>query len=798
MTRLKSLKWLALSTSALALSHVPAAAQNTEGQEPSEQDTIIVTANKREQPLNAVAGSVAAVSKEQIQLYGAQDATALLGRVAGLSIETSQPGFNRFVIRGVNAGGQFGWRQGSATAVYFDETPLTTRANFFFASPDINLFDLERVEVLRGPQGTLFGSSAIGGAIRAVPGRPDYESVFGKVEAEVSQTQDAGDANYAMRGSINLPLIEDKLALRLVGEHTQDDGFIDAILINDQNYTEAAATAPRIRDYNDQERTTIRAALGWQPNDTVEVTPTILYQKNEAGGAGDFALNAFGTSDRATIFAFNPAFEADGRPYEFVDDELFIGSLKVEADLDALGGLSLVSITSYQDRSASARDDAVAANGGFVSAYGLDANYQGGVDPFISEFGTDVEQFTQELRLVTNGNQRVQFVGGLYFNQLDQADTLVYTFEGSPQSVFDTYGIVAPEGYDGQDLFLEEEYAVFANAEYAVTEKLKVTAGARLTYYDQRLSRGAAFPAFDDPGDLEDPTILRAEETNLAPRAIISYEPRDGLLFYTSAAEGFRTGGGNPPENLRGTCPNRADLPAQPDQFDADSAWSYEIGGKFRSPGGAFTLNAAAFRVDWSDIQTSVVFTCSDDSVVSFVDNAGDAVIEGVEVEASLVVSPQLSFFTAIGYTDDRFTENAPQAGVMDGDPLGYVPLWTANVGAYYEASAPLFGAWRPYATADYRFVGSRDDPNFGRRANPQFGADLPEQNIVDARLGLRSEKLDVSLFAQNLTDEDVALQQLGLFQPSAFQPTGFDTRSQREQIVLRPRTIGIVARMQF
>ncbi|MEM6415646.1 MAG: TonB-dependent receptor [Pseudomonadota bacterium] len=789
------LKTLIVSSTALTSFNVKAVAQDADST--LRRDEIVVTANKREQPLSTVAGSVAAITRDQIELIGAQDATAFLGRVAGLSIETSQPGFNRFVIRGVNAGGQFGFRQGSGTALYFDDTPLTTRANFFFASPDINLFDLERVEVLRGPQGTLFGSSAIGGAVRAVPRRPDYTTFSGSLEGEGSYTRDAGDPNYAVRASLNMPIIDDKLALRIVGEQMRNDGFIDAVLITGRDFIKEAETAPRIRDYNDQERTTIRAALGWQANNWLEVTPSVLFQNNRAGGAGDFALNAFGNSDRATIFEFNPAFEADGRDYEFVDDELFIGTIKAEAALDMLGGLSLVSVTSYQDRTASARDDAIAANGGFVAAYGLGSGFDG-VDPFFSEFGTEVQQITQELRVVTTGAQRLQFVGGLYFNQLDQTDTIVYSFEGASQATFDNFGIVTAEAFDGRDEFREDEHAIFANAEYAITDKLKVTAGARLTYYEQVLSRGAAFPAFDDPGDLNNPSILRAEETKLTPRAIISYEPRDGLLLYTSAAEGFRTGGGNPPENLRGGCPNRTDFPEQPDQFDADSAWSYEIGGKFQSPDGSFSLNATAFRVDWSDIQTAVLFTCSDNSVISFVDNAGDARIEGVELEANLAVSPELTFFTAIGYTNDRFTESVPEAGAVDGEPLGYVPEWTANIGVNYEATRPIFGAWRPYATADYRFVASRDDPNFGQRSDPDFGIDLPAQNILDARVGIRHKSVDVSLFARNLADEDVALQQLGLFAPDAFQPTGFDTRGLRENIVLRPRTIGVSARVKF
>lgn len=523
-------------------------AQQTEDGDTPTGD-IIVTATKSEKRLSDVPLSVAAIGQEDLERYGAQDVTALLGRVAGLSIETGQPGFTRFVIRGVNAGGQFGWRQGAATAIYIDESPLTTRTNFFFASPDINLFDIARVEVLRGPQGTLYGASAIGGAIRAIPNAPDASGYSAVVDGELSATQEAGDPNYALRGAINIPLIADQLAVRLMADHVSNAGFIDAILIDDQDFIAEAATAPRIEDYNSQERTTLRASLAWTPTDRVRIQPAVTYQLNRADGAGDFALNSFGKRDRATVFAFNPAFEQDGRAYEFVRDELLLLSLNAAVDIDALGGLTLSSITSWQDRSATGRDDSVASNGAWVIGFGLDDAYTG-FDPSFGDFGTDVRQFSQELRLATTGEQRVQVVGGLFYNRLRQRDTIRYSFEGTAQAVFDTYGIVDPVSYDGIDRFAEDEYAAFANLDWRITDKLTLGGGLRVTHYEQDLSRGAAFPAFGDPGDLADPAFLQAEETVLTPRFVASFQPTSEWLAYVSATRGFRTGGGNPPENL--------------------------------------------------------------------------------------------------------------------------------------------------------------------------------------------------------------------------------------------------------
>jgi outer membrane receptor protein involved in Fe transport len=767
-------------------------------QEASESsEDIIVTAGKRDQALSDVSASVAAIDQGQLELIGAQDANALLGRIAGLSIETSQPGFARYVIRGVNAGGQFGWRQGSATAIYLGDTPLTTRANFFFASPDVNLFDMQRIEVLRGPQGTLYGAGAIGGAIRAIPNRADPFEFAARADGELSSTQDSGSPNYALRGMINVPLAGDRAALRLVADYNRQEGFIDAILLRTQDYVAEEPNAPRIRDYNDSERLNLRASAFVRLSDNVTAEPSLVFMRNRAGGAGDFALNTLGRRDRATVFASNPAFDASGRAYEFVDDQLLIGSLNLTASLDIFGGVDLVSATAYQARDADARDDTVASNGSWVVGFGFDDTYTG-LDPSFAEFGTNVRQFTQELRLVTTGDQPLQFVAGLYFGRLRQVDDILYSFEGSPQAVLNNYGVVAVESYVGRDRFRETEYAAFLNADYRLTDQITASAGARLTRYDQSLSRGAAFPAFADPGDLANPAQLEARETKITPRFALTYRSNGGWLVYASAAEGFRTGGGNPPENLRGTCPNRASLPEQPDQFGADSAWSYEVGARGNVANGRLRFGAAAYRVDWTDIQTSVLFTCNDNSVVSFVDNAGRARVEGLELEATAALSPSLSLTGSLAYTRDRFIEDAPEAGKAKGDPLGFVPEWTANIGINYAATAPAFGSWRPYAAADYRYVSVRDDPNYGVRANPDFGEDLPAQNIVDARIGVRSERLDVSLFVRNLTNADVALSQLALFATNAFRPTGIDARSQRDEVVLRPRTFGMTARMNF
>jgi len=230
----------------LSLASDRAAAQSAE---PAAQqlERVTVTATRRETSLLQTPVSVTAVTGAELEASGTRDVIDALGRVPGLSVETARPGYSKFTLRGVNAGGPYGWRQGAATATYLDDIPLTTRTNFWFSAPDLNLYDLERLEGLRGPQGTLFGASALGGAVRAITPAPDTRDFFGRASVEGGKTSGSGGVNGAVRAAVNVPLQADTLGLRISAERARDAGFLDAIKSRTQDVAATAATQPRSR-----------------------------------------------------------------------------------------------------------------------------------------------------------------------------------------------------------------------------------------------------------------------------------------------------------------------------------------------------------------------------------------------------------------------------------------------------------------------------------------------------------------------------------------------------------------------
>lgn len=776
------------------LAHAPAAAQGAATATPAAEQQlqrVTITATKRETALLETPVSVTAVTGAELEASGTRDVIDALGRVPGLSVETARPGYNKFTLRGVNAGGPYGWRQGAATATYLDDIPLTTRTNFWFAAPDLNLYDLERLEVLRGPQGTLFGASAIGGAVRAITPAPDTRDFFGRASVEGGKTSGSGGLNGAVRAAVNVPLQTDTLGLRISAEHARDAGFLDAIKSRTQDVAAAAATQPRIRDYNDLTRDTLRMALAYTPDRTLTLTPALYAQRSRGGGQSNGRLNALGD---ATIFAFNPAFEASGEPYERVSDQITLASLKVEKKLPWFGGSTFTSLTGLQRRTAQQRDDVNAYNGNWVEGYGFDDNYNASLEPNFADFGTRVRQLTQELRLQSEGKGALHFVGGLFYNRLQQDDSILYDFRGSQQALLDANGLTGTVTFDGRDKFRETQTAAYGDVSFAVTPAWKLSAGLRWTRYTQTLDRFSRSPAFGDDAGSGD--TLTASATKLTPRLSVSYQPDAGFLAYALVSEGFRTGGGNPADvPIAGRCPNRADLPAKPSQFKPDSAWNFELGVKTALLDNRVNVSAALFQLDWKDIQTAVLYNCSDNTTINWTGNAGRATVRGLELEAAALLGAGWRVTGSAAYTDAKFSEDAPEANITRGVRLPFVPRVTASLGVDWRG-APLLGAWRPSARVDHRYVSQRLDPNNGPAALGDRGVDLAAYALTNLRFGLGDGRWNVSVFVNNALNKDVALERVAVFVPSGFVAPQADRL--REEYVVRPRTIGLTLETRF
>lgn len=778
---------------ALVLARPAAAQQPRDTLRRTRLSDVLVDAERVERPASRTPASVTAVDATRLEATRTRDAAQLVGLVPGLALETARPGFTRLTLRGVNAGGQFGWRQGAATAMYLGDAPVTTRTNFFFASPDLSLGDLARVEVWRGPQGTLFGSSAIGGAVRFVPARPDASRREQALTTELGATGAAGTPNGALRGMTNLPLADGRAALRVAGELRRDAGFVDAIVSDRQALDAARATGRTLRDVNDATRLALRASLAWRPDDAWTIEPVVQWHGLRAGATGDFRLNVYGDARPATIYGRNRAFEGDGRPYEFLDDDLVVGALTVARRIPAG---RLVAVTSLQSRRARQRDDAVAANGNWVEAYGLDSLYDVSLEPTANVFGTTIRQVTQELRAELAPAARWRATLGLYASELRQVDTLQYSLEGTPPALLSRYGLAGPVVFEGRDRFRERELALFADGTLALGGGVELGLGVRATRYRQRLVRFANATGFaDTAGTL---LTLPADASRLTPRASLAWRPREATMLYGAVSDGFRTGGANPPEiPVAGRCPDRASLPARPDQFGPDRVRNWELGAKQRGAGGRLDAALTAFQLDWTDIQAAVSYTCADNTTINWTGNGPRARTRGVEWEGGVVLRPGLVVRTAATWLDARYVRDDTAAGITARTRLGYVPRWTGALGLDWVGLRTRGWLGTPYAGATWRYQGARPDPNWGPVADPATGRDLPAMAVTGARFGVVRGRWDVALVVDNLFDTRPVLEQLPLFATAGLDLGALRAARVREEVVLRPRTVTLVVRVR-
>lgn len=752
---------------------------------------VTVSAERVDRPASRLPMSVTALAGTQLERRAVRDLTDLLGTLPGVSQETARGGFNRLVIRGVNAGGQFGWRQGAATAIYLDDAPLATRTNFWFGAPDLDLFDLTRVEVLRGPQGTLFGASAIGGAIRLVANAPDLRERHVRTEVESGFTAGAGTPDAGLRTVVNVPLVRDRLAVRVVGDVRRSAGFIDA-LITDRQRLAPVATARTLSDFNDNTRLNLRLSLLGRPAEGWEIQPTLHLLQQRGGGIGAVRFNAVSQDGDRTVFGRNAAFDADGRPYESLNDLLALGTVRITR---TLGIGRVVATTSFDRRRARQRDDAVAANGNWIESFAIDSAYDATLEPSYNDFGTRTRRVTQELRFDAKGTGRLRGTVGFFFSDLRQTDTLHYSLEGGTPGLLARYELSDPVTFAGRDRFDEQEVALFADGTLALLPSLDLTLGVRGTRYTQSLDRFQASPAFGDVAG--NSLVLPADATRLTPRVAVAWRPQARTMVYASASEGFRTGGANPPEiPIAGRCPNRASLPARPAQFAPDRTWNYEVGAKGRSAGGRLLGSVAAYQLDWSDIQTAVTYTCSDNTTINWTGNAARARTRGVELEGAAQLLPSMQVTVAGAYTDAVFNRDAPEASVTAGTPLGYVPRWSGGVTSEWVATR----SWRgvvPSVAVSWRHMGGRVDPVYGDVTNRTADTNLPAYDVVGLRLGAGRDRWEVALVAQNLFDTRAALEQFPTFAVNGFQAQGVRVGRLREETTLRPRSVGLLLRVR-
>lgn len=672
-----------------------AAGQPSAVQAQGDQNAIIVTAQKRTQRVLDVPQSVSVISGESLQNQHAQRLSDYLTRIPSANIVESQPGNSRIVLRGVNAGGV-----GATVATYIDETPFgsaTGLANGAILAPDIDPFDLERVEVLRGPQGTLYGANSLGGLVKYVTVAPDPHMIGAAAEAGVEDVSH-GQTGYWLRGAGNIPL-SNTAAFRVSGFYRDDPGYID-----DPNHG---------RDINDGKHYGGRASFMIRPSSRLRIRASALAENIRSDNTSTIDLDpvtlrpSLGTLEHARVL--NEPNDVNYRLYNGTIDYNF-------------GGVQLVSATSYGTLDQKQVEDASAMYGALLSSI------------FGTPLGTGVGQtmtqrrFTQEVRLASTGKQALEWtLGGFYTHEKNRLGQNLFGVDGvtgAPIASFDGLITVSlPSRYS--------EYAGFANATWHLAPKFDLTAGGRWSHNKQSDVQNTDGPLAGGATSYGGHSSDSVFTYSVAP----TFKPNDNTRIYARVAKGYRPGGPNAVSPL---------APAGvPRQFGPDTTTNYEVGVKTQTADHLLSLELTGFIIDWKDIQLLA-------QVEGFGVNAngGSARSKGIELTAGLNPGRGLSLYANGSYVDAHLTSDAPAVvGGVTGDPLPYNPKWQWTVGAEYDR--PLNARLNGHAGISWHYTGTRFsdfDATNGQRRLRAF-------DQLDAHAGVDVGRFRIDAFAHNITD---------------------------------------------
>jgi outer membrane receptor protein involved in Fe transport len=744
-------------------------------------EEIVVTATRREETLLNVPVSIAAYSQATLDQKGVRNIEDLARITPGLNIMQGFSGIKYISIRGIES------RWGATTTgVYIDETPIQVRSLSISTNWYPALFDLERVEVLRGPQGTLFGAGAMGGAVRFILAKPNLNEFSGSARTEAAFTE-GGDPSYEAGGAFGGPIAEDKLGFRVSGYYRHEGGYIDRVPFYANRGTPE-------ENSNSRDVYVGNASLTLAPTPSIRITPSVFYQKLERDDTDQF-WTWIPTSTREQP----PKFTNQEGVASWGNDKSTLYSLMAQWDP---GPVSLISNSSYMDREVVSRDDGTAFILdvlGPALGHTFDTQFPNGGEASTINLWMTQRSFTQELRLQSNASDdsKFSYVFGLYYQKLTQ--TVTEHDSATVPDIFSGYmiaplfglpiGTVLPFGTDGAyavafDKSIDEQYAAFANLDYKVTDKLTLTAGARISRMKFDFLGTSEFVGIPDSAS------GHAEETPVTPKYGIEYKPNEDWLVYASAAEGFRPGGANRLVSP-GTCVNELTalgLTQVPAEYKPDSVWSYEVGAK-GNLNSAVTISASVFDVDWSDRQQlRTLLPCG--SV--FIDNLGDARSRGFDMLLSLNPIEGLRLDLGVGYQDTTFQDtiyaavatNPPPVVSRKGDKLA--TPWVGNFAADYETQIGA-GDLTGYGHVQYDYKSDWRGSNPGNQGFNPNTAFVDEQDFLSARVGVRKGPMDVSLFVNNLLDSQDVVGRLN-FAPS-------------ERLLIqtyRPRTWGLTANYRF
>ncbi len=779
MTGICSRTWAALVlTGAFGFMPFALADQESVGQ----LEEILVTATKRTSTVQETPMSITAISGEEIQERGLADFTAIIQSVPGVSMRTSGPGQTEIDMRGMTSAGG----NSSTVGFYLDDTPLTAPANAQNGKVviDPSLYDLNRVEVLRGPQGTLYGSGSMGGTVKLVPNRPDPRAFDASLELLPSYTE-GGGFNRGENAMVNLPFGGGSAALRVVASESRDSGWLDRVVVADGQFPLETnglskrgdvAAAPVVRDYkrvNDSELKSVRASVLWTPTEKISITPFFLYQEIRQGG-----LNQI-DSDPGTNVHYQP-FDV---PEPF-SDRIAIGSLNLQYNFDAF---DLTSTTSRWNRNTALRQDgteefqwALSVPGAIFPFY-VSKGGIGATTPTPLEADTS-RQTSEEIRLTSSGNSALKWLVGFFYQDFQSCYCETVLIPGAA-AAFGT-----ANAFTQYQTTKISQNSFFTELSYQISPQLKATAGLRR--YSYRSEVDAATSGFVSISGSDAFSYAYAPENNkgVNPKFDLSYELDKNLLVYGTISKGFRPGGGNQPVPITGplgaTC--EANLQANhgttsfvpsPLAFGPDTVWSYELGEKIRALQGRLTVNSAVYFEKWNGTQQNIPLPCG----YPYTANAGVAHIYGAEVEINALLVQGLVLSVNGGYTHATFAIGSLEAGITQGTRVQDTPEHTLSASLAYRTGVANGLSFATRLENDY--VGTRTDATYAINH-------LPSYDLTNLRAGVEGDRWNVALFARNLFNERAILS--NGFQINLNIPTF------NRVVVTQPLTFGVDLRYHF
>lgn len=755
------------------------------GQNEFALEEVIVTARQHSESTQDVPMHIQTLTGADLKKQGLTSLEDLSRFVPSLSISSTSPGQNTITFRGVSDGG--GFLVDPTAAIYLDEQPLTITSQ----APDIYMADIARIEALAGPQSTLFGASSQSGTVRYITNKPDTKEFSANIGVGV-ETISEGETGYDIDATVNIPIIENKLAVRFTGFSKRQAGFIDNVLgttvVDGPDAFGSGLGGQKTNanvvddDINGYDWSGGRAQVRWHINDDITATLAANYQKIDADGFNDHDPTV---GDLEVIkFIEEPR-----------EDTLKQISLVIEADL---GFAQLVSATSYFDREIFYETDTQAYAAYFHYSFGIYAGYATydfGLDPIGGQTNTqENDAFTQEFRLSSSSDKMQWTVGAFYQEAEEIWDFISYLddYRNSPAFAAWSYYYPGIAPTDGWWLSVQgterTDMAIFGEIDYSITDKLDLILGGR--WFDIDIDR--TYQVYRPQTRLEQDLVAGGTDDGFVPKVGLQYNFTDEVMGYVLYSEGFRVGGVN---RGRG-------VPTLPVEYESDTLENLEVGLKSRWLDGRIQFNATLYTMDWKDVQLEVTdpsFNIGQPFQV-VVANLGDATVEGLDMDFTAAVSEALVVGFNMTYIDTAEVE-AP-ATFPDARFDGGV----ASLGLEPTSDLPLFAdlAWSAYAEYSWATDWFGDDEAYVRLQHSYTGESLnqltssgnsprvqqEDYSQTDIVLGYESGDWTARFAVMNLDDERGTT-----FSDSSDFDTFFGRSSEN---IIRPRRASFSVRYNF